>query len=196
MISSLSCTQTIANDYTKDLEKKNERNISRLILELFSAKLCCPNKIIVKSSLVNYIRPPKITTVYHSFQSSLHDSTPPILPIFRHAIIITIINTIIIHFHLSNRHDSKIDRCSIPVHNQTFILTSHFRTTRNIEHFHWLIQFLARFFARFAKSGGATNLGGAYFVTFSVASAESAAIRRDRIDASPDRECDAGTTGS
>lgn len=135
MISSLSCTQTIANDYTKDLEKKNERNISRLIFELFSAKLCCPNKIIVKSSLVNYIRPPKITTVYHSFQSSLHDSTPPILPIFRHAIIITIINTIIIHFHLSNRHDSKIDRCSIPVHNQTFVLTSHFRTTRNIEHF-------------------------------------------------------------
>lgn len=44
--------------------------------------------------------------------------------------------------------------------------------------------------------GGATNLGSAYFVTFSVASAESAAIRRDRIDASPDRECDAGTTGS
>lgn len=183
--------------------KRWTKDFWKIYHSIFSTKLCCPNKIIVKS-LVNYSSAQNYH-VYYSFQSSIlrisyyfaryrldhsrFDATNFVYFPSRNR------NH---NYSLSSLHppvDSKIDHCSISIHNQTFVFCLIF-PRHEISNTFLPNSISGKILCKIRGEGSATNLCGAYFVTFPVASAESAAIRWDRIDASSDRKCDAWTAGS
>lgn len=183
--------------------KRWTKDFWKIYHSIFSAKLCCPNKIIVKS-LVNYSSAQNYH-VYYSFQSSILRISYYFARYRLNHSRFDATNFAYFpsrnrnhNYSLSSLHppvDSKIDHCSISVHNQTFIFCLIF-PRHEISNTFLPNSISGKILCKIRGEGSATNLCGAYFVTFPVASAESAAIRWDRIDASSDRKCDAGTAGS